>query len=355
MKVLAVDDDLTILELLGEALALLGHEEVYTAPSGAAALELVAREKTPFDCILLDIQMPDMDGISLCKEIRATQGYARTPVIMLTAMSQRDYVERAFKAGASDYVTKPFDFLELGSRIRMAEKLVNERVLVAEGQFAIEKLRKELDAEQKTTLAHPVELQGVDRAIGYMAFENYILQLSRSSQFASTVFAVKITGIEDIHAMASGGTYLNILNAAGRAVSACMDEDGSLLSYRGGGVFLCVSHGKPRFSQAEIEWNINDRLSHSRVADGLSKTLSVTVGDRTSLGSITKFGSLLAVHKAVEKVDRNPQSGAEVYAMARRVAKASVNRSEDRAQMNRVAFEAMLREALQEDISVIRR
>jgi len=123
MKILAVDDDTLILDLLTTVLSNTGHKGVEVSSSAPKALQMVQRSDTPFDCLLLDIQMPDMDGIELCRAIRTVPGYEETPIIMLTAMTERSYIEEAFLAGATDYITKPFDVLEISARIRVAAKL----------------------------------------------------------------------------------------------------------------------------------------------------------------------------------------------------------------------------------------
>ncbi|MBB4021546.1 MULTISPECIES: response regulator [Actibacterium] len=123
MKLLVVDDDDFILELLPMVLALFGYEDVSASATPLDALALVRHEQPGFDCLLLDIQMPGMDGIELCRQIRALRGYADTPIIMLTAMSDKDSIDQAFAAGATDYITKPFDVTEIGARVRVAAKL----------------------------------------------------------------------------------------------------------------------------------------------------------------------------------------------------------------------------------------
>jgi CheY-like chemotaxis protein len=70
MRILAVDDDKAILELLTEALEVSDYCDVVTAHSGKAAVDALAQTETPFDCFLLDIQMPGMDGVELCQHIR---------------------------------------------------------------------------------------------------------------------------------------------------------------------------------------------------------------------------------------------------------------------------------------------
>jgi CheY-like chemotaxis protein len=355
MKVLAVDDDFTILELLNESLALFGYKETAVAPSGKDALEIIAAEKTPFDCILLDIQMPEMDGITLCQKIRTTSGYSRTPIIMLTAMSQREYIERSFAAGATDYVTKPFDFLELGIRLRLAEKLVYERHLVADGRIALEKLRHELDSTLKHKLHEPVEIQGGSRTIGFTAFENYILQLSRGSQFTSSVFAVKVDDIRAIYASTSGTEFRHILNAVARGIAdSTEEEDGSLLSYRGNGHFVCVSHGKAKISRGELESMINHYLQRAQVIEGWDKAIRVSVGERASLGSLTRFGALQAVHRAIANTER-PTSGKDALFAMSQGRSHTASELGRKPELNRFAFEAILRETLKKEISAIKR
>ena len=127
MRILAVDDDPYILELLPMIAARAGLADVTTASCGELALEAMVNDKPGFECLLFDINMPKMDGIELCARARQLPAYRRMPIIMLTAMSEKDYIVAAFKAGATDYATKPFDIVELGARLRIAQELVSAR------------------------------------------------------------------------------------------------------------------------------------------------------------------------------------------------------------------------------------
>ncbi len=123
MRVLAVDNDEFILELLQRILDKIGIQDVTVAASAAAAIEILDNVELPFECLILDFQMPEMDGIELCKVVRKMPTYLKTPIIMLTAMPEKSFIEHAFAAGATDYTTKPFDIVELGARIRNARQL----------------------------------------------------------------------------------------------------------------------------------------------------------------------------------------------------------------------------------------
>ncbi len=108
VRVLAVDDDPIILRLLQLNLELEGFE-VLTAGDGRAGLAAV-RELKP-DVVLLDVMMPHLDGFQVCAAVRADQdaAVAATPIIILSAKAQQADLDDGRRAGADEYVTKPFD------------------------------------------------------------------------------------------------------------------------------------------------------------------------------------------------------------------------------------------------------
>jgi DNA-binding response OmpR family regulator len=113
-KILIVDDDGALRLSLAEQLQLL--EEFATVEAETAAQALEATKETYFDCILLDVALPDMDGRDLCRVLRANG--VRSPVIMLTAAGRDSDTIRGLDSGANDYVTKPFRLGVLLARIR---------------------------------------------------------------------------------------------------------------------------------------------------------------------------------------------------------------------------------------------
>lgn len=101
MKILAVDDEPIFVEILEVALGELGYHDVTPAFSAQAALREIEHSKETFDCILLDIRMPGTDGVQLCRMIRAMPRYNRVPIMMVTSMSDRSFIDAAFNAGAT--------------------------------------------------------------------------------------------------------------------------------------------------------------------------------------------------------------------------------------------------------------
>ena len=119
-KVLVVDDDPEIVTFLSTLLELEGIESS-VATSAAAALEQL--EQGAPDLVLLDIAMPDRDGIDLCKELKSDPRTAEVPVFVVSARPGKDVVERALAAGAEEFIRKPFENAELISRIRERTRL----------------------------------------------------------------------------------------------------------------------------------------------------------------------------------------------------------------------------------------
>jgi DNA-binding NtrC family response regulator len=109
LNVLIVDDDDSSREYLAVLLTALGFS-AEAAPTGVAALERLARDNPP-DVVILDVLMPQLDGVETLKRYRAAGG--RIPVIMCSALDESDTVVRAMRAGATDYITKPFNTDEL--------------------------------------------------------------------------------------------------------------------------------------------------------------------------------------------------------------------------------------------------
>jgi len=111
-RILIVDDDPQIRRVLRATLIAEGYE-VWNARQGDEALDLIRGEK--FDLVLLDLNLPDMMGIDVCRTVRS--GF-NVPIIVLTVRTDQSDKIAALEAGATDYVTKPYDTLELLARIR---------------------------------------------------------------------------------------------------------------------------------------------------------------------------------------------------------------------------------------------
>lgn len=154
-NILVVDDEEHILELLRFNLEKAGYQ-VYMAENGHDTLKLL--ETHQMDLMVLDLMLPDVDGIEICKRIRASEKHAMLPIIMLTAKSEEIDRILGLELGADDYMTKPFSVKELVVRIktvlRRSEHQVGEAAAVIEwGQLAMDLARHEVTIQHQ-----PVDL-----------------------------------------------------------------------------------------------------------------------------------------------------------------------------------------------------
>ncbi len=120
-KVLVVDDDPQIRKILERMLSVNVYE-VQTASDGASALTKISENR--FDLVILDIMMPGMSGIEVCREIRKTHSDPAMQVLMLSAKDSQSDRLRALEYGADDYVTKPF---HVGSLARKIEYMLGKK------------------------------------------------------------------------------------------------------------------------------------------------------------------------------------------------------------------------------------
>ncbi len=148
-KILLVDDEKGIVKMMRYYFEMSGYQ-VYTACDGKEAL---AKISCGPDIILLDINMPEMDGITVCQRIRK---HITCPILFLTArIESRDKIT-GFQAGADDYIVKPFDIEELGARVeahlRREQRKKEQSVVRFFGELAIDYLKREVSVNGNAVL-----------------------------------------------------------------------------------------------------------------------------------------------------------------------------------------------------------
>lgn len=166
-RILVVDDEVQIRRVIRKVLSADGYD-VLEANGGDEALDTLAHHDV--DTVLLDMRMPGMSGIEVCKRIRSTGRHAHTPVVFLSGASERAIRREAREAGADDFLAKPFDEAELRARIRnsvshnrhsagMAQESARLRIEVDgqtralhEARMALDRARRELEAAQVQTI-----------------------------------------------------------------------------------------------------------------------------------------------------------------------------------------------------------
>lgn len=355
MRILAVDDDRMILELLETAMVVSGNYDVQTAISGERALEIMAEDGPVFDCFLLDIQMPGIDGTTLCRRIREMPGYSRTPIIMATAMSQKSHIDRAFLAGASDYIMKPFDFTELETRIETACRVAASRPRVDAGASSFESIQKVLNNSLAQSLEEPFEVGNVDGMVGYVAFQNYLLTLSITSLLATSVHAVKVANVDEVYSLATPIEFRGIIAQIGQVVATAVAGENCIFTYWGNGIFLSLHQSRNKDQLAGFGERVLGAVSHLASREGWLKAdrkmPHVVVGPRASMMFLNKSHALKRAINSVEKRCIRAKEVGDVFAQA--VNPDNVSEKTGFTEQ-RESYADILREYLREDVAELR-
>jgi len=309
IRVLVVDDDPSILHLLETALVAIGKHNVALAESASGALEIIDNASAPFDCILLDIQMPETDGIALLRKIRRLEGYSETPIIMLTAMSERHYIDDAFVAGATDYITKPFDLMDLRGRMNAAHRLVQERLKTQETQKKVSILAKELRENSQFDFDDPLVIEGADRHLRFKEFDNYIGQLSRGQIFKSHAVGIVLQDARSRCDETDRSYFRHLIHEIALCLEAATTDIPCMFSYRGGGLFLAIVHDEQSLRKFPTQDQLNHDIQAKLHENGRTGAYPhVVMSEPHSTRSLSRAGVDAAINHVISSAQRREAS-----------------------------------------------
>lgn len=247
MKILVVDDDILILEILELFLSSIDYENVQFAKSGEEALQLIEGASTPFECILLDINMPIQTGIELIPMIRRHQGYEFVPIIMLTAQHDKKNIAEAFVAGAWDYVTKPFEFFELETRLYGVETRMAE-LARRSNEIAEDASNGDMTLKRFCALHRPVTPAQITESglVGLGAFENCFARISNTLHGNVSLMALRLNNLPDVsQTLQEPYTHQYLVKLASVIATHAGPWQG-IVTYLGKGAFLILSFAPTR-------------------------------------------------------------------------------------------------------------
>ena len=172
-KILLAEDEVNIASFIERGLKEFGHS-VTVCHDGNTGWKILQEE--PFDLLILDIIMPKINGLELCRLYRQTFGY-QSPVIMLTALGTTEDIVKGLDAGADDYVTKPFGMMELVSRIRAVLRRTSKKE--EDDTYVLGEIRMDRKKHEVTVAGEPVALTLKEYELLRKLMENQNIVLTR--------------------------------------------------------------------------------------------------------------------------------------------------------------------------------
>ncbi|MBQ0804181.1 MAG: response regulator [Sulfitobacter sp.] len=258
MKLLAVDDDPTILEMLSNCLTARHGFDLVCAVHAEQALALLDDSETDFDCFLLDIMLPGIDGIALYAKLRSLQKHRQTPILMITASTTADLMNRAFEAGATDFIYKPLNGVELGARINTAGLLNDSlrRERVAHHSLA------ELTDLMKIRPEESFDL-GVPDVHDLNGFENRLLRLPEGC-YAMNLIAIKLPQVRNIFDTLTPAEFCRQMVRVAEASVEALQDQRCILGYAGNGVMVAAIFARSRIDPLGVQRLVQQNLTQSR-------------------------------------------------------------------------------------------
>ncbi|WP_188399986.1 diguanylate cyclase [Sporomusa sp. GT1] len=295
MAILIVDDSADSRVLVKRLLEKNGFSEVITAETAFAAFDLLGMDRpacasTRIDLILMDVIMPDMDGIEACRLIKANRCLKDIPIIVITASDITETLERAFTAGAMDFITKPVKPLELKARVLSALKIKYEIDQRKAREAELVKVLEELENANRE-LSRLSSLDGLTGIANRRHFERiYDMEWRRAARTGSELSVLFLDldffkYYNDTYGHQEGDDCLKqVAAAAGRVLK----RPGDLLARYGGEEFVVILPETSIAGAAEVAEAIRQAIERCNIPHSASPVAAhVTVSVGVAGGRVT--------------------------------------------------------------------
>jgi len=251
MRILAIDDDPIILDTINHYLREDQNYALECHASAESALASLKSAQLTYDCILLDIMLPGTDGIEFCKVLRRMKPYSATPILMITANREPGLMQRAFDAGATDFLPKPLNAIELRARVISAGMLNQSIATANHTQQELNKLRK-----MRFDDIPNLDVEGV---YDIRALENHLLRFQPGC-YAMSLINLKVDGLRAVFNPKEPALFLEGLRHSAQAMAAVMGAKSAKIAYVGKGYFVGVLLGRNLINISELTRRFDQEL-----------------------------------------------------------------------------------------------
>ncbi|MBI4785246.1 MAG: diguanylate cyclase [Oscillatoriophycideae cyanobacterium NC_groundwater_1537_Pr4_S-0.65um_50_18] len=305
--ILIVDDNSDNLRLLAKMLESQGYN-VRKSLNGRMALQAIHRD--PPDLLLLDITMPEMSGYEVCQQLKAAEATANIPVIFISALDCMDDKVRAFEIGGQDYITKPFQELEVLMRVRNQLLIQQQQQqLMQQNQRLEREIEERLRAEAAVRqLSLTDELTGIYNRRGFFLLAGQQLKVARRTQTACCLLFTDLDGLKQINDSFGHEVGDRVIVEAAQLLTETF-RDADIVARLGGDEFAVVfpsCSGQPDEFYKRLQTNI-DRFNQM---NGNSYQLSMSAGIQVYASTddialeqlLTQADQLMYEHKRAKRL-----------------------------------------------------
>ncbi|MDR3587624.1 MAG: diguanylate cyclase [Desulfosporosinus sp.] len=292
MAIVIVDDTIFSLEVLKAFLLSAGYLDIITVQSAAELYQLIdgytERGIVEIDLILMDIVMPEIDGIEACRNVKKRESLVDVPVIMVTATTEIEGLQLAFSAGAMDYIKKPLDRVELLARVRSALRLKYETYRRKAREAELLEVTRQLKAANER-LQNLSLLDGLTGIANRRSFDQRLLQESRRTKRENSPLSLIILDIDYFKAFNDTYGHLkgdDCLKKVAFTLNQTLKRPGDFTARYGGEEFAVVLPNTDDVGAAIIAEELRVSIDAAKIAHINSSCVDhVTV----SIGVVTRF------------------------------------------------------------------